>query len=459
MCNFSLLSVVYVMGKYNFTRAFLGKANRGAARKGINALASAYMAGSGAYNFTRAATGRRNRGAARKAINAKFAGSGAYRRVGGARPRPLLGRGAYRSGGKGATFRGSPASHITVHHKEYIGDLITATANATGSSAAGPSAFSQQAYELNPGLDGTFPWLSGIAQNYSKYRFKQLVFHLKSLTSESTANTSGAATALGEVAVAAQYDVGGPNFGAYNNMSEMLNSEGCVSTKPSNSVTFGVECNPGDTPYKWYFVRTGDCPASTDPRLYDFANIMFASQQVPLAQSSGAVMIPLDLGQIWVEYTVEFECAVLGGYSSQNSAHYYGSGATASDMFAGETAVDNNQLSLTFDANTVTFPLSVTQGSYLVVYQNKFAAAAMTLGALTCTACSVTGTFSAGTASDALQGPQAGLTGQTHHLIGVIITIDAPGATLAALTFAANTAATTTWDLLITPYNNQMLTV
>jgi len=51
---------------------------------------------------------------------------------------------------------------IRVKKKEYICDID------------GTSAFSNNFFAVNPGLNDTFPWLSSIANNYEQYRFNGL---------------------------------------------------------------------------------------------------------------------------------------------------------------------------------------------------------------------------------------------------------------------------------------------
>nr|UUW21075.1 MAG: coat protein [Guiyang tombus-like virus 2] len=54
------------------------------------------------------------------------------------------------------------------------------------------------AYDINPGLVATFPWLSTIARQFDKYKVKKLVFRYK--------NVKGTA-ASGNITMAADYDV------------------------------------------------------------------------------------------------------------------------------------------------------------------------------------------------------------------------------------------------------------
>lgn len=69
---------------------------------------------------------------------------------------------------------------VVITHSEMIDPITSAT-----------SAFSVEAYRCNPGLPNIFPWLSTVAVNYEKYRFKSLVFKTSSLVATSTGGRVG----------------------------------------------------------------------------------------------------------------------------------------------------------------------------------------------------------------------------------------------------------------------------
>jgi hypothetical protein len=84
------------------------------------------------------------------------------------------------NGGK-PTYGGGQAS-LTVTHTESLGELL------------GSAAFAANYYMLIP---ATFPWLRGVAQNFSRYRWKKLEFSF--ITSSPTSQS-------GHVAMGALYD-------------------------------------------------------------------------------------------------------------------------------------------------------------------------------------------------------------------------------------------------------------
>lgn len=356
------------------------------------------------------------------------------------------------------THNARTGSRFTVSHKEYLGDLLTS--NATTSLASGsPSAYSTQTYTINPGLSSSFPWLSSVAANFSKYRFHKLVYYIKSTCSDAIASVGGIAAGLGEVCLSVQYDV---MTGAFTNMSQQLNAEGSISTKPSNSTIMGIECK--DTPYDWYFTRTGNVPAGGTSALYDLALVQFATQNVPSTVTSGA-FVPINIAQIFVEYTVELDVPILGQFTNQLSAHYYGSGASGGTMFAGPpVAMANNQLSLTFSGNTMYFPSYVIQGSYLVTYYLNCATggANCSVGVPTVTNGTLAGNFWNDAAANHGQAYQMapGQAGVTSKGCSgqFIVDVNAPGVSVCSVTWGTLQpgAGGNGWDLIVTPYNDSM---
>jgi len=163
-----------------------------------------------------------------------------------------------------------------VCHREYLMDW------------SGSTLFNLQSFPLNPGIGGTFPWLSTIAQNYQEYKFHGLIFEFKPLITDFV--TGGAP---GVVIMSTSYNADAPVFAS---KQEMENSEYAVSVKPTRDMIHGVECADHLTPLGIKYVRTGTVPQGQDLRLYDLGNFQFANQGSPTQL----------LGEIWVSYCVEF---------------------------------------------------------------------------------------------------------------------------------------------------------
>lgn len=166
---------------------------------------------------------------------------------------------------------------VVVRHKEFIGDVATL-------SAAFALAYS---LKINPGLSNTFPWLSGIAKNFTQYKIEGLMFSYVS-TSGSLSTTQ----ALGEIIMACNYNVLDNNF---INKQQMLNEVFSVSKVPSLDSVCPVECDRHQTPMDHLLVRSGPVPSGQDARFYDFASFNLATQGSPSA---------VTLGELWVTYQI-----------------------------------------------------------------------------------------------------------------------------------------------------------
>lgn len=74
------------------------------------------------------------------------------------------------------TYSNTSQIGVTIYHKELVGGL---TSSVTADIFYG--------FAVNPGLDTTFPWLSGVAAQYEEYRFNSLKFHYVTRVSTTTA--------------------------------------------------------------------------------------------------------------------------------------------------------------------------------------------------------------------------------------------------------------------------------
>lgn len=195
----------------------------------------------------------------------------------------ITGLGEYKIQGN-SLLHGSqvPAMHsakdgFRIRHREYIGDISSSIA------------FANSSYEVNPGLDETFPWLSSIAQNFEEYSIEGMIVEFKSTSADALNSTN---TALGTIVICAEYNV---HQAAYVNKQQMENSLFCVSGKPSESLIMPIECDPKQNPFKIQYVRTGDVPSGQDKRLYDLCNFQVAS----VGSQAAAVV-----GELWVSYDI-----------------------------------------------------------------------------------------------------------------------------------------------------------
>jgi hypothetical protein len=166
----------------------------------------------------------------------------------------------------------SSAKMTRIIHRELV-----ATVN-------GNTTFGVDTYPLNPGLSGSFPWLSSIAGSYEQYRFNRLVFRYV---------TRAPTTYVGSILMAPEYDAidAAPS-------SELLASQmnGAVEDSPWKDQV--LQFNVGDMfpmgPRK--YMRTGTLPTSSDLKTYDAGQLFLC--EVACADTSA-------IGKLWVEYDVE----------------------------------------------------------------------------------------------------------------------------------------------------------
>lgn len=188
-------------------------------------------------------------------------------------------------------------SGTTFRRSEYICDIIT---HAT------PGSFKIQSFSVNPGLESTFEWLSQVAANYEEYVMEGIYFEFRSMSADALNSTN---TALGQVIMAAQYNAALPSF---VNKQQMENYEGGMSSKPSISSRFFLECAKNQTILDDLYIRNGAVPSGQDQRLYDIANFQIATNGFQAAN--------VNIGELHVCYQIGLRkpklYAALGLYNS-----------------------------------------------------------------------------------------------------------------------------------------------
>lgn len=251
---------------------------------------------------------------------------------------------------------GNISNGTVIQHREYIKDII-----GTGSVN-----FSLEAFSINPGLSSTFPWLSALASNYEQYEIRGMVFEYKSMSSDST---TGAASALGSIILATDYDSVDSNYPSKNFMEQ---SQYCTSGKPSSDIIHPIECAPNRTSIPISYVRGAAQPVGTDIRLYDLGKFQIATSGIPaLTAPVGSL-----LGELWVTYEIVLYKPQIG--PSPFQADHFNLGATWGGTFAtcfGTTTaiavakVPEIGSSLGFsisDVNVISVPRSASIGRYMM---------------------------------------------------------------------------------------------
>ena len=186
-------------------------------------------------------------------------------------------------GGSSGLF-GPHMSDVKITHREYITDIF------------GPApgvAFNVQAYNLNPALGSTFPFLSQIAANFDEYEFNQMIWTYKSTTTDIGNSTTGQ---CGTVIQCVNYNAAAPPFQDKGIMMEYF---GAVACKVTESSQCGVECDPKQNAGSAIlYTRPNPVVTGQDLKTYDLGIFQLAVANSPAAYAN------LPIGELWVDYTV-----------------------------------------------------------------------------------------------------------------------------------------------------------
>lgn len=319
---------------------------------------------------------------------------------------------------------------VCIRHREYIGD-ITAS-----------SAFTLQSYSINPGLFSTFPWLSQVGEAFEEYRFTGLVFEYKTLSADYTTASSAA---LGFVAMATQYNVLSPNF---PDKKTMENYEFSNSGKPSETFIHPVECKRSLNPVSELFVRV-DNPPTGDLRLYDHGNF-----QIATGGNSGSGV----LGELWCTFEIEFYKPKL--ISAEGDVlltdHYYSPGPTDAAPFGlarNYRAGSNLGTTITNSGTKINWPVSISAGTYLIVFNVIGSVVGVGRPGLTYVNCVPLNLFS----DDSVSVIDNNGTSSAAYLMQTVLQVTGSGATL-ALAGGTYPTSGTQMDLIITLINPNIIT-
>ena len=270
---------------------------------------------------------------------------------------------------------------VVVRHKEYIGEIRSATSFTL-----------QNSLPLNPGMSGTFPWLSDIAVRFQEYRLKGMVFHY--VPSSGTA-LSGTNPAIGTVMMQTSYRASDL---PPTSKLEMLNEYCASESSPTEAFCHPIECDARENPFSTMYVRSGSIPTTDSMLMYDVGTTHIATTGNP---ATGNV-----LGDLWVTYEIELKKPVL---ASNVAAQIQlavlqvnlGIGFTPipSNVFGGQPSTIGNMVVTSDSANVLTFPRGCA-GTYALslIIRGAFTAADMS-GAPVLTNCIQCGVIPGGGAS------------------------------------------------------------
>lgn len=176
----------------------------------------------------------------------------------------------------------SRAFMTNIVREEYVTDI------------AGSIGFTYQRFNINPGLQATFPWLSSIAPSFEFYHFNKLEFVFRTSCGEVTTAANGL---VGKVIMATDHDC---HDDPWANKIEAEQQAGVVSG-PTYAKELVLKCQTtggrlGGMPVTNFFTRHEGIPVGADQNLYDLGIMQLSTTQ----QNSAGV-----IGELWVRYDVD----------------------------------------------------------------------------------------------------------------------------------------------------------
>lgn len=270
---------------------------------------------------------------------------------------------------------------MTIEHSEYLGDLVVS--NATGQPIT--TTFASQSYGIQPGNASTFPWLSATAINFQNWDPEKIVFEYKPLVSEGTTAATQSLLGMGSVMMATRYD---SVLGPYTNKQTMVESDYASSAKPSEHQMHAIECHQKYNTLGVMYTSSNTSLTvgdnGGDVRMQNLGIFQIASNGIPVGANTS-----ISLGEIWVHYRIRCYKPILqAGLTNLLSSHVTNSastgniqtgqpfGALVTNAIQPPPAVNAttnlaqiNTLTCTYNVNgTITFPLAVTEGTFLITY-------------------------------------------------------------------------------------------
>jgi len=235
---------------------------------------------------------------------------------------------------------------IIVRHREYISDVFS-TVNFTLTS-----------FNINPGLNGSFPWLAQIASSFEQYSLRGMIFEFKTTSSDVVLSTN-ATTALGAVIMATQYNALDIPFVDKRTMENYQYSN---SSKPSESMLHPIECARAQTSVDNLYVRVGAVPPTADLRLYDMGIFNIATVGM---QNNGGV-----IGELWASFEIEFykPKLLLGDVLTDHWQLKNVTNAAPFGLISTLTASSTLGTTISASGLIITFPATVVDGNFLFEY-------------------------------------------------------------------------------------------
>jgi len=228
----------------------------------------------------------------------------------------------------------SGVDRTRIIHRELIGSVI----GTTNYSVVAGNTFS-----INPGLPGTFPWLSTQALGWEKYKFNYLRLCYYTRTGS---NTPGSVILTPDYDAADAAPVNEQIASAYHGTQED------VAWK-DNCMIFDQKILNSDR-----FIRTGGLVANQDIKTYDIANLFVGTLD-------GTAV---NWGKLWIEYDVTLINQQLNSSGASGSGVLVGGGITfASATPFGTIPVTTGSYNLAAaSTNVVTFSGLSVNSEYMI---------------------------------------------------------------------------------------------
>jgi hypothetical protein len=283
---------------------------------------------------------------------------------------------------------------MRVVHREYVAEV------------AGTTAWTTTKYPIQAAIQTLFVWLSTVASNFEKYRFRKLRFCYE---------TESPTSQAGSIVFVVDYDA---LDAAPTSKQEALSSKCFARGAPWEE--FSVDCDlSSDAQVVKLWTRSTDVPSGADARLYDVGNLFVGTQG-----ASGST------GELWVEYDVELH--------TPQAANPVGAKLTASsgldaDSLIGSDAAFSTNSAIGWeitDADTLTCNIA---GWYLFV-------ASIAGGTLVSTGFVQNGTATLSTSGVAVN--SAGTAAQGQAVVFATV-----GQTFAPAVTSAASVSATTWKV------------
>lgn len=165
---------------------------------------------------------------------------------------------------------------MVIAHSEMLGSILS------GNPTSNVTAFRCIGLRANPGISSVFPWLSSVAVNYEKYRFKRLTFTIVPLV---------ATNFSGRIGVGFDYD---STDNPPGNRQEFYALSNHAENMPWEASRISVKC---DASFKF----TGTHNAA-DNKLIDLGQVILMSDAI---SNGGTIGSALPLYDLIVDYEVE----------------------------------------------------------------------------------------------------------------------------------------------------------